>query len=108
WTLMTGPFGIDPERLWVTVHPDDEVARSIWRDEIGVPIERIQDDPSNTWGPVGDTGPCGPDSEIYYDREYVPGGDTQGGPMGESGERYVEVWNLVFMEFFQHEDGTQT
>src|SRR5690606_36306393 len=53
-------------------------------------------------------GPCGPDSEIYYDREYVPGGDTLGGPMGDSGERYVEVWNLVFMEFFQNEDGTQT
>ncbi len=108
WNLMTGPFGIDPERLWVTVHPDDEVARSLWRDEIGIPNERIQNDPSNTWGPVGDTGPWGPDSEIYYDREYVPGGDTQGGPMGDSGERYVEVWNLVFMEFYRHEDGSNT
>lgn len=108
WNLMTGPFGLDPERLWVTVNPDDDVARSLWRDEIGVPIERIQDDPTNTWGPVGDTGPWGPDSEIYYDREYVPGGDTLGGPMGDSGERYVEVWNLVFMEFYRHEDGSNT
>ena len=108
WDLSVGPFGIDPDRIWITVHPEDDVARTIWRDEIGIPAERIQDDPGNFWGPVGDSGPCGPNSELYFDRFYEPGGDTQGGPMGDSGERYVEYWNLVFMEFNQAPDGTRT
>ncbi len=108
WELSTGPFKLDPERIWVTVHPDDEVARAIWRDEIGIPSERIQDDPSDFWGPVGESGPCGPNTELYYDRYYEPGGDTRGGPMGESGERFVEYWNLVFMELNQAKDGTRT
>nr|MBA2454605.1 alanine--tRNA ligase [Chloroflexia bacterium] len=106
WELSTGPFQLPPERIWVTVHPEDDVARAIWRDEIGIPPERIQDDPEDFWGPVGETGPCGPNSELYYDRYYEPGGDTQGGPMGDSGERYVEFWNLVFMEFNKLKDGT--
>jgi alanyl-tRNA synthetase len=108
WELSTGPFNISPERIWVTVHPDDEVARAIWRDEIGIPEHKIQDDAENFWGPVGDSGPCGPNSELYYDRYYEPGGETQGGPMGDSGERYVEYWNLVFMEFNQAADGSRT
>ena len=58
------------ERIWITVHPDDDVARTIWRDEIGIPADRIQETLKNFWGPVGDTGPCGPNSEIYYDRLY--------------------------------------
>ncbi|CAN5568616.1 alanine--tRNA ligase [soil metagenome] len=106
WELSTGPFQLPPERIWVTVHPEDDVARAIWRDEIGIPPERIQDDPEDFWGPVGETGPCGPNSELYYDRYYEPDGDTQGGPMGDSGERYVEFWNLVFMEFNRLKDGT--
>ena len=108
WELSTGPFGIPAERIWVTVHPDDDVARSIWRDEIGVPAERIQDDPDDFWGPVGESGPCGPNTELYYDRYYEPGGDTQGGPMGDSGERYIEYWNLVFMELNQAKDGSRS
>lgn len=105
WELSTGPFNIPADRIWITVHPDDDTARTIWRDQIGVPADRIQDDPEDFWGPVGETGPCGPNSELYYDREYVPDGDTQGGPMGDSGERYVEFWNLVFMEFNKLSDG---
>src|SRR3954453_16696293 len=62
WELLTQDYGIPADRLWMTVYPSDEEARALWRDVIGVPAERIVDDPSNWWGPVGSTGPCGPDS----------------------------------------------
>jgi len=102
WELLTtaidaGGYGFDPERLWVTVYLDDDEAADIWTRDVGVPAERVQrlgmDD--NYWS-MGVPGPCGPCSEIYYDRfpERGPGG----GPAVDD-ERYLEVWNLVFMQF---------
>ena len=105
WEFLTEVMGLPADRLYPTVHPDDEDAYAIWRDEIGVPIERIGKLSDNWWGPVGNSGPNGPDSEIYFDlgEEY---GDTGDGP--GDGSRYLEVWNNVFMEFFQSPDGTRT
>ena len=101
WTLLTGAvedggYGLDPERLWVTVYLDDDEAASIWRDKIGVPEERIQrmGMEDNFWS-MGIPGPCGPCSEIYYDRG--PEYGKEGGPIADD-NRYMEIWNLVFME----------
>lgn len=101
WTLLTGSqdeggYGLDPERLWVTVYLDDDEAAEIWRDKIGVPEERIQrlGMADNYWS-MGIPGPCGPCSEIYYDRGPEYGKD--GGPVADD-NRYLEVWNLVFMQ----------
>ncbi|MCC6935809.1 MAG: alanine--tRNA ligase, partial [Thermomicrobiales bacterium] len=68
WDLLTNVYGIAPERLRVTIRPDDDEARQLWQEVVNLPLDRIHEDPSNTWGPVGETGPCGPDSEIYADR----------------------------------------
>lgn len=106
WELLTQVFGLPADRLWVTVFPKDEEARRIWRDVIGLPPERIVDDPSNWWGPVGKTGPCGPDSEIYFD--LGPGDGRSGEVPTDDGGRFLETWNLVFMEFYRNEDGTDT
>ena len=102
WTLLTGSveeggFGLDPERLWVTVYLDDDEAAEIWRDKIGVPEERIQrlGMEDNYWS-MGIPGPCGPCSEIYYDRGPEYGKD--GGPIADD-NRYMEIWNLVFMQY---------
>lgn len=101
WNLLTkdvadGGFGLDPERLWVTVYLDDDEAAEIWRDKIGVPEERIQrlGMEDNYWS-MGVPGPCGPCSEIYYDRGPEYGND--GGPIADD-NRYMEIWNLVFMQ----------
>ncbi|WP_333618533.1 alanine--tRNA ligase [Dietzia sp.] len=101
WTLLTGSresggFGIDPERLWVTVYLTDDEAEGIWRDKIGVPPERIQRRgmKDNYWS-MGVPGPCGPCSEIFYDRG--PEYGVEGGPEADE-DRYIEIWNLVFME----------
>ncbi|MER0100744.1 alanine--tRNA ligase [Corynebacterium sp. KPL2734] len=101
WNLLTkdvadGGFGLDPERLWVTVYLDDDEAAEIWRDKIGVPEERIQrlGMEDNYWS-MGVPGPCGPCSEIYYDRGSEYGKD--GGPIADD-NRYMEIWNLVFMQ----------
>jgi alanyl-tRNA synthetase len=103
WELITGVFGLDPERLWVTVHENDDEAAGIWRDTVGVAPERIQrlGDESNFWR-MADTGPCGPNSEIFWDLgpEHGPGG----GP-AVSEDRFVEIWNLVFMQFDERPDG---
>lgn len=107
WGLVTGPFGIDPGAVWITVNPEDDYSRDYWRDKIGIPARKIQDDPGNVWGPVGDTGPCGPNSEIYFDFDYSELGDTGRGPMSEDEDRYVEFWNLVFMEFYQEADASR-
>jgi len=104
WDLVTEVFGLDGERIWVTVHETDDVAAAIWRDTIGLPAERIQRlGEENIWA-MGDTGPRGTDSELHYDkgREYGP----EGGPAGGADERYMEFWNLVFMELNGLEDGT--
>ena len=91
-----GGLGLDPERLWVTVYLDDDEAAGIWRDKVGVPEERIQrmGMEDNFWS-MGIPGPCGPCSEIYYDRGPEYGKD--GGPIADD-NRYMEIWNLVFME----------
>ena len=104
WDLSTERLGFDPERLWITVHLSDDEAAEIWRDAAGVPAERIQRlDEDNFWR-MGDTGPCGPCSEIFFDKgeAYGPGG----GPAHGGDERYVEFWNLVFMQFEQQADGS--
>ncbi|WP_018023943.1 alanine--tRNA ligase [Corynebacterium ulceribovis] len=101
WALLTGSleeggFGIDPELLWVTVYLDDDEAFGIWRDVVGIPEERIQrrDMADNYWS-MGVPGPCGPCSEIFYDRG--PDYGVEGGPVADE-DRYIEIWNLVFME----------
>jgi len=116
WNLLTEVFGLEQDRLWVTVYQTDDEAFGIWRDSIGVPEERIirigdksADKPfesDNFWA-MGDTGPCGPCSEIFYDH----GPDVAGGPPGsadEDGDRFIEIWNLVFMQFDRSADGRLT
>ena len=102
WELLTssikdGGYGFDSERLWVTVYQDDDEGEAIWRDVVGVPPERIQRRgmEDNYWS-MGVPGPCGPCSEIYYDRG--PEFGVEGGPIADE-NRYLEVWNLVFMQF---------
>jgi alanyl-tRNA synthetase len=106
WELLTssledGGYGFDPDRLWPTVYLDDDEAYQIWVDEVGVPAERVQrrDREDNYWS-MGVPGPCGPCSEIYYDRGPEYGSD--GGPIADE-ERYLEVWNLVFMQYIRGE-----
>jgi len=101
WELVTERFGFEPERLWITVYLDDDEAIGIWR-QTGVPAERIQrlGKEDNFWS-MGVAGPCGPCSEIYYDRG--PGFGADGGPASGS-DRYLEIWNLVFMQNVRDED----
>jgi len=101
WTLLTSPlddggYGLDPERLWVTVYESDDEAERLWREIAGLPAERIQRRgmADNFWS-MGVPGPCGPCSEIYYDRG--PDYGIEGGPIADE-DRYLEVWNLVFMQ----------
>ncbi len=114
WELLTGEYGLDPKRLWITVYETDNEAYDIWADDIKVPAERIArigDKPgggkfqSDNFWQMGDTGPCGPCTEIFYD--HGPG--IEGGPPGTKdadGDRYIEIWNLVFMQFNRDEAGT--
>jgi alanyl-tRNA synthetase len=102
WELLTSPieqggYGLDPERLWVTVYEEDDEAERIWRDEVGVPAGRIQrlGKADNYWH-TGQPGPGGPDSEIFYDRG--PQYGAEGGPAVDD-NRYMEIWNLVFMQY---------
>src|SRR5882724_7080212 len=102
WELVTEVWGLDPDRLWVTVHDTDDDAAAIWRDVVGLPPERVQrlGDATNLWS-MADTGPCGYNSEIFFDvsPELGPGG----GPAVDE-DRYVEIWNLVFMQNDQRAD----
>jgi alanyl-tRNA synthetase len=105
WDFLTHELGLAPEKLWVTVFHDDEEAASIWLDDIGVNPARFSrlGEKDNFWA-MGDTGPCGPCTEIFYDH----GPDVAGGPPGspdEDGDRYIEIWNLVFMQFDRQPDG---
>ncbi|MDO8266348.1 MAG: alanine--tRNA ligase [Moraxellaceae bacterium] len=114
WEFLTSPkwLAIPQEKLWVTVYATDDEAYALWNDEIGVPAERIirigdnkgaQYASDNFWA-MGDTGPCGPCTEIFYDH----GADVAGGPPGspdEDGDRYIEIWNNVFMQFNRTADG---
>jgi len=105
WELSTEVLGIDAERIWVTVHVDDDEAEALWTDEVGFPKARIQRlDKDNFWE-MGDTGPCGPSSELFYD--FGPSVGPDGGPANPAAEhRYVEYWNLVFQQYFRREDGS--
>ena len=108
WQFVTGELGLPMDRLWVTVFETDDEAFDLWVSEAGVPRERIKrlGAASNFWA-MGDSGPCGPCSEIFYD--HGPG--IAGGPPGspeEDGDRYVEIWNLVFMQYQRAADGTMT
>lgn len=106
WELLTVEFGLDPDRLWITVFEEDDEAEDIWVKQIGVPLERvIRIGAKDNFWQMGDTGPCGPCSEIFYDH----GPEVEGGPPGspeEDGDRYIEIWNLVFMQFNRQSDGT--
>ena len=102
WELYTDVLGLDPERLWVTVHTTDDEAEQIWRDVVGLPAERIQRLGDDNFWRMADTGPCGPSSEIFWDRGPEFGPAT--GP-AENEDRYVEIWNLVFMQFDAKPDG---
>jgi alanyl-tRNA synthetase len=102
WELLTGPFGLDGDRLWPTVYLDDDEAADIWRSTVGVPAERIQRMGEDNFWEMGETGPCGPCSEIYFDRG--PSFGPEGGPDGGGEERYVEIWNLVFMQYDRQPD----
>ncbi len=108
WEFLTGVLKIPQEKLWVTVFEDDDEAADIWIKEIGVDPDRFSrcGAKDNFWS-MGDTGPCGPCSEIFYDH----GPDVWGGPPGspeEDGDRYIEIWNLVFMQFNRDGDGNLT
>jgi len=105
WDMVTNLFGIDPELLWVTVHVTDDEAADLWRDAVGVRPDRIQRlEADNWWGPPGGPpGPCGPCSEIYVDKGPAYGPD--GGPAYGGEERFLEIWNLVFMQFNRDVDG---
>jgi alanyl-tRNA synthetase len=105
WNFVTGTLGIPKDRLWVTVYEEDDEAQRIWTEEIGIDPTRCtrMGDKSNFWS-MGETGPCGPCSEIFYDH----GAEIAGGPPGtpdEDGDRYVEIWNLVFMQYDRSSDG---
>lgn len=112
WELLTEVFGLPADKLWVTVYADDNEAYDIWHQEIGIPAERLVRIGDNLGAPyasdnfwqMADTGPCGPSSEIFYDH----GPDVWGGPPGspdEDGDRYIEIWNLVFMQYDRDASG---
>jgi alanyl-tRNA synthetase len=106
WEFITGTLRIPPERLWVTVYREDDEAADLWLKGVGIDPARFSrlDEKSNFWA-MGDTGPCGPCTEIFYDH----GPSIPGGPPGspdEDGDRYVEIWNLVFMQYERAADGT--
>ena len=105
WDFLTRVIGLAPEKLWITVYADDDEAADIWLNEIGVdPDKFTRIATSDNFWSMGDTGPCGPCSEIFYDH----GPDVAGGPPGtteEDGDRYIEIWNLVFMQYNRDEQG---
>nr|WP_295371779.1 alanine--tRNA ligase [uncultured Sphingosinicella sp.] len=104
WRFITQDLGFPKDRLWVTIHPTDDEAAALWRKIAGIADERIVRHPDNMWA-MGDTGPFGPNSEIFYDQ----GESLAGGPPGsadEDGDRFLEFWNLVFMQFERFADGT--
>ena len=108
WGFLTGTLGLAPEKLWITVYDQDTEAADIWLKEVGIDPARFSriGTKDNFWA-MGDTGPCGPCSEIFYDH----GPEIEGGPPGspnEEGDRYIEIWNLVFMQYDRSADGTLT
>ena len=107
WEFVTDELGLDPERLWVTVHDSDDEAEAIWTDSVGIPASRVQRLGSDNFWEMGETGPCGPSSEIFWD--YGPELGPDGGPANpEADRRFVEIWNLVFTQYFRQADGSLT
>ncbi|MCA9522001.1 MAG: alanine--tRNA ligase [Myxococcales bacterium] len=106
WEYLTGVLELPKERLWVTIHPDDRESERIWLDEVGFPADRLQRFESNFWS-MGDTGPCGPCSEIHIDT--TPDAPVDHASISvEHDARFLELWNLVFMQYERHADGSQT
>ena len=105
WEFLTGVMDISEDKLWITVYPEDEEAFKIWKDKIGVAEERIVDDEDNFWEIGSGTGPCGPCTEIHYDRGEDYGCDDPDCQVGCECDRYLEVWNLVFTQYNQTKDG---
>jgi len=107
WEFVTEVLGLDGDRVWVTVHVSDDEAEEIWAESVGLPRERIQRlDKDNFWE-MGETGPCGPSSELFWD--FGPEVGPDGGPANPAAEeRYVEFWNLVFPQYIRHQDGSLT
>ncbi|MFV2032112.1 MAG: alanine--tRNA ligase, partial [Gammaproteobacteria bacterium] len=105
WDFLTEVIGLPPEKLWVTVYADDDEAADIWLNEIGIdPKQFARIGTSDNFWSMGDTGPCGPCSEVFYDH----GPEVEGGPPGtpeQEGDRYIEIWNLVFMQYNRDEQG---
>ncbi|WP_296446296.1 alanine--tRNA ligase-related protein, partial [Rhodoferax sp. UBA5149] len=113
WELLTQVYGLPPEKLLVTVYIDDQEAYDIWTQEIGLPADRVirigdnkgKKYASDNFWMMADTGPCGPCSEIFYDHgAHIPGGPP--GSPGEDGDRFIEIWNHVFMQFDMQPDGS--
>ena len=105
WEFLTEVLKLPEDKLWISVYKDDDEAAAIWKDEIGINPDRIVrlGEEDNFWS-MGDTGPCGPCSEIYYDHgDHIPG--TPPGSDGDEGDRFVEIWNLVFMQFNRDSSG---
>jgi alanyl-tRNA synthetase len=108
WEFLTGELNLPEDKLWISVFREDDEAAKIWKEKIGVSPERIVrlDEEDNFWS-MGETGPCGPCSEIYYDHgDHIEG--TPPGSDGDEGDRFVEIWNLVFMQFNRNESGEMT
>ena len=108
WEFLTEVLKLDKDKLWITVYKDDDEAEEIWKNTIGVDASRIArlGDDENFWS-MGDTGPCGPCSEIFFDHgDHIEGSPP--GTDGDEGDRFVEIWNLVFMQFNRDEDGNMT
>ena len=119
WEFVTERLGLEPERLWASIYLDDDEAFDLWVANTGIPAERIRrfGEDDNFWGPAGNEGPCGPCSEINYDfgEEYGcqqadcgPNCENTNPATGLSCDRFVELWNLVFMQYFQDADGART
>ena len=107
WEFVTEWLQFPPERVHVTIHPTDDEARQIWL-KTGFPAERITELEDNWWGPPGAEGPCGPDSELYFDQGPEAGCGEAGCAPGCDCDRYLEFWNLVFMQFYQDRSGNRT
>ena len=104
WEFVTEVLGLDPDRLWVTVHESDDEAEDLWADEVGFPRARIQRLGKDNFWEMGETGPCGPSSELFWD--YGPEIGPEGGPANPAAaNRYVEIWNLVFPQYLRGADG---
>ena len=106
WEFLTETLGLDGERMWATVHTNDDEAAQFWQELVGLPADRLQRMGEDNFWEMGATGPCGPSSEIFYDKG--PEHGPEGGPADGGEERYVEIWNLVFMESNRLEDGSLT